>query len=256
MLDRPSIQDIAEVLALASPETPWWYEGPVRHRVRVILLETRWTRSWHRADLEARRLVANGRLKNGVRMPAGWDSDTDLSSWIGSLECAICGKIVIQKIHNQVYCSSRCKTRANYIGATKQRLQRCEKCGEIFEGGTVEAKYCSAACSYAARQPRKLFQARVRYAARRGVDLCDRSCKICDGPMPEDAHLSAQFCSGACRHENRLRYRRAAYRQRQLNGNGHADPGGHDGDRDDRPPARAGAPGGAALAAAAAAAGG
>ena len=94
----PTLEDIAAILALAPPDLPWKLEGPCRHRIRAILILTRWTRSWHRADLEARRLVARGRLKNGVRMPAGWDADTDLSSWVGTIECAICGKTVLQKV--------------------------------------------------------------------------------------------------------------------------------------------------------------
>jgi len=210
---RPSIDDVAAVLALAPHDQPWRLEGPCRHRVRVILLTIGWTRSWHRADLEARRLVVNGRVKNGVREPRGWDAPTDLSSWIGSIECAICGKTVLQKKHNQVYCSRQCKTRANYIGSTKVALLRCGECNEMFEGKTVEAKYCSAACRQKVHQYREKLHSRRRRAAAKGMDLCDRTCKICSGPLSEDAHQSAEFCSDECRHENRLRWKRDAYRR-------------------------------------------
>ena len=258
----PSIEDIAAVLALADPQTPWWYEGPVRHRVRVILLEIRWTRSWHRADLEARRLVANGRLKNNVRMPGGWDQDNDLGSWIGTLECAICGKTVLQRKHNQAYCSLKCKSRAHYIGATKVALKHCGRCGEVFEGRTVEAKYCSTACGEATKRERFELTQRLRRAARRGVDLYDRPCDICGGHIPESFSLRARFCSDACRHEHRLRYRRAAYKNGNGHasnghaGNGHADPRGHGRDLEDQSPGSGDRAGGTALAAAPAAPGG
>jgi hypothetical protein len=191
---HPTVDHVAEVLRLADPGTPWWYEGPVRHRVRAILILTRWTGSWRRADLEARRLVARGRSQSGVRMATGYDADTDLASWIGTNECPIDGRIFVPKIHNQIYCSLRCKSRAHYIEIKRAVFVTCGSCGQPLEEPTTERKYCSDACMLRVKQARNLERARLSRAARRAVDLDARLCAICSRPIPADRNITAELC--------------------------------------------------------------
>jgi hypothetical protein len=89
----PTAQQIAAILRRAPYSQPWALEGPCRHRVRAMLLDVGWTASWHKADREARRLVARGRSINGVACPRGWD-DNGLAALMGSADCPICGKAV------------------------------------------------------------------------------------------------------------------------------------------------------------------
>jgi hypothetical protein len=265
----PSIEQIAEVLALAHHSTPWFYEGPVRHRLRVILLEARWTRSWHRADMEARRLVANGRLKNGVRVPRGWDSPNDLSSWTARNECEICDRWFTPNSPNQLYCSARCGWRAKRIRALRVQLRHCGYCRETFETGTSLKKFCSSHCR------REAEKARMRAATLDVKEDLARRCRECDAPIPVETQSTAKYCSTACNlaswkreHAANVRAHRDTYNEKRreqrrlatLNGNGHAhatngsaaehrsngtgDPIGH---HEDHAGAQAGPPGAADL---------
>jgi len=67
----PTTAEIAEVLLLAHHNSPWTHEGRCRAILRRTLLHVRWTRSWHRADLEARRLVARARSQAGIMVRLG-----------------------------------------------------------------------------------------------------------------------------------------------------------------------------------------
>jgi endogenous inhibitor of DNA gyrase (YacG/DUF329 family) len=239
----PTFDEVAEVLALADPATPWWYKGPVRHRVRVILLSIRWTRSWHRADLEARRLVANGRLKNGVRMPTGWDVDTDLASWMGTADCPICDRTFLTggRQSERKYCSEACRATAGRIRRRQAVLPpgpvRCARCNEVLtDDYNGRAKFCSARCRMHA------YLARKREVTLTDREFADRRCAApgCDNPVPTH-DPRAKYCSSRCRHTV-SRILKAA---RAGSANGHANR--HDADHatnGSAPPVRPGPVGG------------
>jgi len=76
----PTIEQIAEVLLSAPADVPWSYEGRCRHTIRRTLILVAGM-AWKPADREARRLVANGRLTGGIRVPTGFDHN-DIAIWI------------------------------------------------------------------------------------------------------------------------------------------------------------------------------
>lgn len=69
--------------------------------------------------------------------------------------CPICGKEFVQKVGNQIYCSIKCKKKANNRNARLRYAKRvsedvyklkCRHCGEIFNSTVPTRKYCSPHC--------------------------------------------------------------------------------------------------------------
>jgi len=151
---RADVPQIAEVLLVAPPGAPWANEGGARHLIRRTLLIGGWTRSWHRADKEARRLVANGRLEANLKMPRGWDYN-ELPIASGGLawrECDIDGVWFKPRYEDHRYCSRPCRDRAQYIrrqlegiGALPVAL-RCAWCDTILEDPHPKKQFCSTKC--------------------------------------------------------------------------------------------------------------
>jgi hypothetical protein len=48
----PTIEAVAEILAMAPVDQPWRLEAPVRHAIRRLLLSSGWS-SWYAADFKA-----------------------------------------------------------------------------------------------------------------------------------------------------------------------------------------------------------
>jgi hypothetical protein len=73
--------------------------------------------------------------------------------------CALCGKDVIGRFGRALYCSVRCRRRAEYLRARPmERQERCLLCGREIVGRHRDARYCSRDCSYKAWYLRQVRQ--------------------------------------------------------------------------------------------------
>lgn len=205
-MDQPTIDQVAEVLALAPAPLPWKYEAPVRHLIRqaLCLQGDKW---WH-ADRAAFVLVARARIRLGVRAPVGGDNDYDLSSWSGSADCAICDQRFIPKHPEQQTCSDACRRRKRYLETCPVHLRRCEHCRDPMDVSQPSQKYCSTRCQKAASYLRtKKEWGRVRH------------CRTCGGPISDSLRSDGAYCSVVCRNKwnreipGKVEERREAYRQ-------------------------------------------
>jgi hypothetical protein len=116
MEQLPSVAEVAVLITPGEREGPWQREAPVRHALRrYLLLNLRWARSWHRADMKAAALVALARAERKVRLPRGWDSDDDVSAWVPTTECVVCGRVVLHRFENQQHCGYACLQRGAEI---------------------------------------------------------------------------------------------------------------------------------------------
>jgi transcriptional regulator with XRE-family HTH domain len=150
-LQLPSVPQVAEVLALAPPVMPWKFEALCRAWIRARLCVQHV--SWPRADRMAFVLVAFAREELGIRAPRGYDSDADLSNWIPSEECGVCGRFYCRVWPEQTHCSTACSNaaaRAEAFAAARAGVTgppRCRWCNGYTEFlDTPWQRYCSDRC--------------------------------------------------------------------------------------------------------------
>jgi hypothetical protein len=229
MLAIPTVDQIAEVLARAPKDQPWFYEGPTRHLIRAYLCRHGWR--WLKADRRAFVLVAHARDRNGVRVPTGWDSIYDPHSWVIISCCPICDRPVRQGQRERVYCSRACNTRADRIRQWEGLAihQRCWECNNILIDPRPDQKYCTERCRIKASSARRVAAGRTlgqvnrAHLRRKAAQIAreaeqPRLCPECNTPLPPGAHRLKIFCSDPCK------WRAENQRRR---GNGHAKPNGH-----------------------------
>jgi hypothetical protein len=249
-MEVPSVVEIATILARAPEALPWFYEGPCRHALRRTLILR--GKSWGGADEAARTLVAKARLEARIRTPRGWDSDNDLSTWVQSADCPLCGRHFIPRASHraqQIYCSRACANRASEIrirleGAWAQPVAlRCGFCNEPLVDPHPNRRFCSTRCQHRA-------WLHLKYAKERP----ERLCASCGQPLPElgptgrALKADAKVCGYDCELLRRKRAPRGnghdhhedAHGPPAAAGNGHAR-GGERG-AGDRAAAGAGAP--------------
>jgi predicted nucleic acid-binding Zn ribbon protein len=232
-MDAPTIEQVAAILARAPADQPWRFEGPVRHVVRQALCRAGW--KWWAADRRAFVLVARARIRNGVRQPAGWDSDLDINSWMELAECPVCDRRFRPRTANHTYCHPRCQDfaqRARII-ATKPVHTRCGYCDVILVDPSPRKQFCSNKCQLSAERKRKRAAGTYREhpkwrdyrneykRAQRRAALPPRQCLECGAPIDPDSNLARKLCGDACA---RVRERRLE-RERKAKLNGHASNG-------------------------------
>ena len=144
----PSVTAVAAALALARHWLPWELEGPVRHRIRFLLGAAGLPVDPSRLDRPFPGRTRPGRERGEAA--CGFDSDYDLSSWIASVDCTICGRNFIPKRSSQEQCSEACQRRQAYLDTHPIALQRCLRCRDPFDAQTPRQKYCSTRCQKAA----------------------------------------------------------------------------------------------------------
>jgi hypothetical protein len=183
------VVQVARVLAVAPPWSPWTFEAPLRAFLRRMVILA--GRSWNKADRIAFVLVAKGRHECGLRAPRGWDHVDDLPSALELRECLVCDRLFTPQTPHQVYCSARCNWRSKYIRDRRVKLKCCAKCGSLFESTITKQIYCSKRCLRAATSGRiKMLK---RLERRLG-----RTCEQCGNPISEEANAAARFCSRRC----------------------------------------------------------
>ena len=105
------------------------------------------------------------------------------------LICQVCGEeFNHSNNHNRLYCSKRCKRKAQQKLETKQkaeaRIKSCEWCRVTFTPERSDAKFCSLKCKQIAYRERKSTQATKPYILKVGIlhrkllrviDKCDFS---------------------------------------------------------------------------------
>ena len=183
---------------------------------------------WTRADRRAFLLVAQGRNRNGVRVPAGWDTNYDLASWVGSDRLPDLRPTLYPQqgasglLRPSLLLAAPLHRRAPGEAAPLQPLRR-----DLRDDPPVPG-VLRALCQRAAEV------ARIS-AARRDVKE-GRTCEQCGGPLPVTMSGNAKFCSHACQLRAFRRSRDEAWREasnarrrekrRLAKLNGHANPNG------------------------------
>jgi hypothetical protein len=168
----PSVADVVLLITPGERELPWEREAPTRHALRRYLLALKWTRSWHRADLKAAALVALARAERKVRLPTGWDSESDLAAWLPDTECPICGKFFRARFYGQQYCGSLCGrrgtemelfsiARAGAIGPP-----RCQWCRAYMEVDYPGQLHCNSTCMGRAKSLKAVERADAELGAK------------------------------------------------------------------------------------------
>jgi hypothetical protein len=235
-VDRtPTIPEIVAVLLLAPPEAPWANEGRCRALIRRHLCLTGWR--WAKADRESRRLIANGRLKAKIRMPAGWDVNVWPGQWPS---CAICDRPFPRSSPLRKYCSDLCNWRAYRIRSQLDLgpIQlRCSHCADLIIDPQPNQIFCGKSCRRTAES------ARISAIRRDVKEERDRICLDCGAPLLLELKAMAKFCNHACQlrffrrtRDQDWRDRNNARRRERRKLNGHAN--GHDHAPDaDRPAA-------------------
>ena len=205
----------------APPWQPWRFEGPVRHRLRGVLLLIGWSREPEKCDTEARRLVANGRSRIG-RLPARFRSQRSDLLVRDRRVRRVRGQVFLPGRLHQLYCSRLCKWRAHKINGPRTFLRRCSRCSAAFETTQPNKIFCGSTCRKAA--------VLERVAAARVI----RPCGWCGIQIPLERQANARYC---CREHGlaaarvvalaNLKAKRRAARIATLNGhaNGHATTG-------------------------------
>jgi hypothetical protein len=151
----PSVAEVAALVKPAEHEGPWEREAPTRHALRrYLILVGHWR--WERADRRALALVRLARAENKTKLPAGWDSDGDLSAWIPVEECICCGHHFKGRYSNQAYCSHACSKRFAEIEEWAIKRvgvvgpPRCQFCHEMMETDNPAQEYCNWRCKKSA----------------------------------------------------------------------------------------------------------
>jgi DNA-binding XRE family transcriptional regulator len=146
----PQVTEVAALLVPAPYQLPWFYEAPVRHWLRTMLVLQ--GMAWSRADWIGHSLVARARIENGVRQPEGWDSDNELAQWMPDTECPICDKPFNRRWLEQYYCSTACSRRGAEIRLwCEARVgviepPRCGFCHAHFDAYFPQQKFCTKSC--------------------------------------------------------------------------------------------------------------
>jgi hypothetical protein len=108
--------------------------------------------AWGRADWLGHSLVARGRIENGTRQPAGYDSDTSLAELLPDSECGVCGRPFTRAFVEQVHCSTACAHAAArheaWLAARGGWTEppRCLWCRTLLEPNDPRERYCNEKC--------------------------------------------------------------------------------------------------------------
>jgi hypothetical protein len=193
----PTIEEVAEVLALAPAPQPWKHEAPCRHLIRQALCRAGW--KWWAADRRAFVLVARARIKLNIRAPVGGDSDHDLSSWVELRACVICDRGFVPTKSDHECCSHACRQRKYQIAHQPVGLRRCQRCRDPFDAQRQNQRYCSDRCRVATQN--------ARAWRRRKLDQITQ-CQQCGGTIAHTLRSDSRFCSPECLRQDEFRKRR------------------------------------------------
>jgi hypothetical protein len=163
--------------------------------------------AWERADWLGHSLVARARIAAGIRQPAGYDSDYDLSSWVEFHTCVICERPFTPRQMDHECCSRRCRQRKHRIARSAVALTRCEQCREPFEAEHGNQKYCSRRCMRRARADRVLHDRRIERLGQ---------CKHCGRDIPITERIDRLYCSDQCRTEYQIAKMSEVHRVRRV----------------------------------------
>lgn len=74
---------------------------------------------------------------------------------VPDMPCAVCGKLLYRTRSSLPEGQATCRPCRAEL-RTIQRTKTCQGCGQVFQAESSKARYCTAACSYQARQSRVL----------------------------------------------------------------------------------------------------
>ena len=102
------------------------------------------------------------------------------------MKCGYCGKEFEDKHGNQLYCSSICRTKANYKYQKRLQVKQCVICGKEFKTAKADKKICSSINCY--RKWKKQEKKEKHCLECGAIFYTDKKLKLCESCREDLLH--------------------------------------------------------------------